>query len=120
MNAREIIVLCDEIVCLDHEVILRITQHGVARNAESATLIAWVTLVHDLHLLCVVERNRIEDGLEIMVTVGSFLNDVETKIDFATRKIYHSKKTNFMQKYSFNFEDANILRNFATLTLQKY
>ena len=101
VDARQLIVCGKQLVGLRNQVVLLIAINGVARNLQITGILGREVLVHILNLERIGQRNRVEHGLNIVVTILACGYDVESKIYLGAWKCYHA--TNiiyFPQKWS--------------------
>ena len=82
-------VLLQQVVGTHHEVLLLITVDHDIRYLQVAIYSRRELLVHLEHLKGVTDGNRIENGLQIMVTVRATFYDVKPEVDFADRMRNH-------------------------------
>ena len=68
-----------------------VTVDGIARHLQVAVCQGRETLVHLFYFECIGERNGIEYGFKVVVAVGAFGYDVESKVNFTTRESNHSE-----------------------------
>ena len=96
--------MLQQIVGPHHEVALLVALDGNVCHFQVAVVGRWKCLIHLLHLKGIFQRNGIEDGFQIVVTVGTLLYDVEPQVDLGYWECYHT--------------DANVL-NVPIVNLQE-
>jgi len=82
-------VLLQQVVGTHHEILLLIAVDDDVRHLQVTVYGRRKLLVHRKHLKGVADRDGIEDGLQVVVTVWTALNDVKSEVDLADRMSYH-------------------------------
>jgi hypothetical protein len=75
--------LAYEVISLYHQILLRWTQFGTTQHCELAT---WSIRQGDIHLI--MDVNRIEHRLEVVITIRTLAYYVQSQIYFCTRKVF--------------------------------
>jgi hypothetical protein len=75
--------LAYEIISLYHQILLWWTQFGTTQHFKLAT---WSIRQGDIHLI--MDVNRIEHRLEVVITIRTLAYYVQSKIYFCTRKVF--------------------------------
>jgi hypothetical protein len=82
-------VLLQQVVGTYYEILLFIAVNHDVRHLQVTVYGRRKLLVHRKHLKGVADRDGIEDGLQVVVTVWTALNDVKSEVDLADRMSYH-------------------------------
>ncbi len=84
------VALCETLVCSDHEVVLWVALDGDVCDLDVAGMGRWLSAgCLQCYLEGVCKGDGIEDCFEIVIAVGTTLNDVEPKVDFCYGKNEH-------------------------------
>ena len=71
MNAGNLEVGSQHIICLHHQVFLFIAIHGIACNLQVACYLARKFISHQLDLQGISQGDRVEYGFQIVVTISA-------------------------------------------------
>ena len=89
VDARYLEVGCQQVVRPYHEVFLLVAFHGIARHLEVARHIARKLFAHELDFQRIGQRDRVEHGFEVVVTILSLTYYVQSKVYLGARKCNH-------------------------------
>ena len=82
-------VLCQQVVGFHHEVAVIVAVDGNPRCLDVARAFAGEVVVHLVYREGIVERDGVEHGFQIVVSVRAFRHHVESKVDFCAGKYCH-------------------------------
>ena len=70
MDARNLEVGSNHIICLHHQVLLLVAIYGIVRNLQVTRHLAWKFIAHQLDFQGVGKRDRIEHCFQVVVAVS--------------------------------------------------
>src|SRR5574344_1801881 len=102
VHSGQFIIICQSVVRLDDEIFLVVAVDGSTGYFDVRPIGRSKTVVHLAHLNHVIYRHRIKDCFYIMISVRSYPDDIQTKINLCTRFGYHLSKKLFCAKLIFS------------------
>lgn len=90
VDAGDVEVGGNEVIGLHHEIVRLVAGLKVTADVDVDIPAAGKAVVHLLDFQYISEWSGIENGLNIMETIFAQTHDVQSEVDFATRKRYHS------------------------------
>ena len=87
--AWKVVVLGNQVVCLDHQIVLLVTGNGDTIDFEVACSVYGKFVVHAFDFQGIGELSGIEHRLELMIPVAPLVYNIETKINLGAGECNH-------------------------------
>ena len=87
LHRWQVELLVKELICFHNQVVFRFSfyfQSGLVQAELSSAF------VQDVYFQCVFYGNRVEHSLQVVISVGTLLYDVQSQVYLGIRKCYHS------------------------------
>ena len=90
MHARHIRkILLQQVVGTHHQVALLVAVDMDVRHLQVAIVLRGELGAHLLHIECIEQGHGEEHRLQVVITISTLLDNVQTEIDLCYRKCYH-------------------------------
>lgn len=86
VNGRYIMILFQQFVGSDHEVVFRLSFDGRTFHVKR---IRSIVIFSSCHFQCILQVDGVENGFQVVVTVGTFFNNIQAKVYFGIGKCNH-------------------------------
>ena len=89
MDAWKVVVLGNQVVCLDHQIVLLVTGNGNTIDFEVACSAYGKFVIHAFDFQGIGELSGIEHRLELMIPVAPLVYNIEAKINLGAGECNH-------------------------------
>lgn len=109
--------MLEQAVGLDDQIVCGVSLKGITQKMEQTVVAIRRALLNDFERI--VDGNRVEDGVQIVIAIGAARGDLQTDVYFGIWEEYHNQTFFLLQKYAFSTILPTIVQTMWIKTISK-